>query len=799
MKELKEHIFKLLETAKEKLFALLRKIRNNPRKFFRFGLFAGAAGIAAVVLLWIGMHLTVWLGMWGPLPTVEELAGIENHNSSEIYASGGEMLGKFYIYDRSSIGLQEIAPEVVHALIATEDVRFYQHRGTDLRSMARVVVKNLLMGDRSAGGGSTINRQLSKNLFPRERKGLFGLVVEKIREGIIARRLERAYTKDEILVLYLNTVPFGDNVFGIAAASQRFFNKHPRHLNTEEAAVLIGMLKATSSFNPRINPDRALLRRNVVLQQMRKYEYLEPAIADSLLGLPLQLDYSPMTHIHGPAPYFREMLRVNLVRWLNEFNEEHETSYNLYTDGLKIFTTIDFDLQLMAEQAIREEMTRLQQVVDRHYRNVQASRVQALVNREMQRSPRYFSLQNTGMQEAEILKNFETPVAMRFFSWEDEETQELSPLDSILKAQTLLHAGLVSLEPSTGHIRAWVGGNNFRFFQFDQVLSPRQAGSAFKPFVYAAALEAGVDPCEFISNESFVLEAFDDWSPANIDDNYEGYYSMKGAMTHSINTVSTHYLLRAGLEPVIRLARDAGINATLPAVPSLGLGSGEVNMLEMAVAYSIFPNNGVPVNPQYLTRIEDARGNILFEAPRQVSRDPVISESTALLMTDILRSVVNQGTAASLRSAYSLPYDMAGKTGTTQNNADGWFVGYTHGLVTAVWTGLDQPLFARTYPLPFGASRTALPVWGSYMAKAGRNPNTRAMINGPMPTLTEDLAALLRCPLYLEVLEQPSWLERLFGAPPQEREPREVSPRREPRQREPERRSRLRRWLEEIF
>ena len=799
MKDLKEHILKFLKAVKAKSAALFHRIRNNPRKLFRVSVLAGAAALVMVVLLWLGMHLAVWLGLWGPIPTVDDLAGIENHNSSEIYAQGGEMLGKFYIYDRSSIGLQEIAPVVVHALIATEDVRFYQHRGTDLRSMARVVVKNLLMGDRSAGGGSTINRQLSKNLFPRERKGMFGLVVEKIREGIIARRLERAYSKDEILVLYLNTVPFGDNVFGIAAASQRFFNKHPHHLNTEEAAVLIGMLKATSSFNPRTNPDRALLRRNVVLQQMKRYDYLQSAVADSLASLPLQLDYSPMTHIHGPAPYFREMLRVNLVRWLNEYNQQHETAFNLYTDGLKIYTTIDFDLQLMAEQAVREEMTRLQQFIDRHYSNVQASRVQALVNREMHRSARYTSLLHAGLQENDIRKNFETPLLMRLFSWEGEETLEISPLDSILKAQTVLHAGLLSLEPSSGLVKAWVGGNNFRFFQFDQVLSARQAGSAFKPFVYASALEAGVDPCEFVSNESFVLEAFDDWSPANIDDNYEGYYSMKGAMTHSINTVSTHYLLRAGLDSVIRLARDAGINSTLPAVPSLGLGSGEVNMLEMAAAYSIFPNKGVPVSPQYLLRIEDARGNVLYEAPRTVRREAVIKESTALLMTDILRSVVNQGTAASLRSTYGLPYDMAGKTGTTQNNADGWFVGYTHGLVTAVWTGLDQPLFARTYPLPFGASRTALPVWGSYMAKAGRNPNTRPMINGSMPALPQELATLLQCPLYMDELEQPSWLERLLGAPPQERAPREVSPRREPRPRESERRSRLRRWLEELF
>ncbi|MFO7977761.1 MAG: transglycosylase domain-containing protein [Bacteroidales bacterium] len=752
---------------------------------------------AGLLLFWLAINLSVMAGIFGKIPGQTALRNIQNHNSSEVYASGGELLGKFFIYDRTSIGLKEINPQIVNALIATEDVRFYQHDGTDARSMARVMVKNILLGDRSAGGGSTITRQLVKNLFPRQYTGLFGLIVEKIKEGIIARRLEKVYTKDEVLALYLNTVPFGENVFGIWTASQRYFNKHPRLLAPHEAAVLVGMLKATHSYNPRLNPDNALSRRNVVLGQMKKYGYLPPEQADSLSQLPLTLDYNPISHLHGPAPYFREMLRTTLVKWLDEYNQEHQTSYNLYTDGLKIHTTLDFDLQLMAEQALQEEMSRLQKILDYHYRNVRASAVRPLLTREMERSPRYHSLVREGHSPDEIQQNFQTPVAMKLFHWQEETTTELAPLDSILKAQTLLHAGLLSLEPASGAVKAWIGGNNFRYFQYDNVLSGRQAGSAFKPFVYAAALERGIDPCEFLSNEAFVLEDYDQWSPGNYNDEYEGYYSMKGALAHSINTVSTRYLMMTGFDQVIDLAHQAGISSSLPAVPSLGLGSGEVSMLELTAAYAIFANQGIAVAPWYLMKIEDADGQVLLEAPPTPATKRVISEETALLMTDLLSSVVNEGTAASLRSSFRLGYDIAGKTGTTSNNADGWFVGYTPGLITTVWTGLQNPVFAAAYPLPLGASGTALPLWGNYMAKAGRDPHTRNFVGGNFPALPEHLAQMLDCPLFLDELPQPSWLERIFGSPRQEQKPQDISPKKNPST--PKKKSRLRRLLEEIL
>lgn len=769
-----------------------RKTRLRRKVIYSFMLLLAFSAISLGSL-----HFLVWSGRFGKLPDVASLKGIQNHNSSEIYAASGELLGKFYIYDRSSIGLPEISPDVINALIATEDARFYQHQGTDWRSMGRVLVKNLLLGDRSAGGGSTINRQLAKNLFPRQQKGIKGLVIEKIKEGIIARRLEKAYTKDEILTLYLNTVPFGENVFGISAASQRFFNKHPRMLAPHEAACLVGMLKATTSYNPRLNPERALLRRNIVLGQMQKYDYLPKALVDSLSRLPLDLDYSPLTHIHGPAPYFREMLRVSLGRWLEDYNRQHQTHYNLYTDGLKIFTTLDFHLQLMAEQAVREEMARLQNALDNHYRNAKPQGVQTLINREMHRSSRYLSLMKSGMKEADIRKEFSTPRTMKVFSWEGEKEVEMSPLDSIFRSQTILHCGILSLEPSTGHIKVWVGGNHFRYFQFDNVTARRQAGSSFKPLVYAAALESGISPCEFVSNEAFTLEDYNNWGPSNHDHHYEGYYSMKGAMAQSVNTVSTRYFLRTGFEEVLQLARAAGIRSALPAVPSLGLGSGEVSMLELAAAYGMFANQGIPVEPVFLQRIEDSGGRVLYQAADAVPREPVILQETSHIMTELLRGVVNQGTAASLRSVYGLGYDIAGKTGTTTSNADGWFIGYTPGLVTAVWTGLENPVFADSYPPPFGASRTAVPLWGSFMSRAGQNAKTRSYTRGSFPTLSPELEDLLHCPHYLEELYQPSFLEKLLGIPGKQSESQQVTPRgNQPQQ---QRRGRLRRWIEEIF
>ncbi len=715
------------------------------------GLFAALAAVLAVVLLW----LSVRLGLFGEIPSVNELNAIQNHNSSEVYSSDGVLLGKYYFLDRTSILLDDIPHHTIDALIATEDIRFFRHRGTDYRSLGRVLVKNLLMGQRSAGGGSTITRQLAKNLYPRLGKGMAGLAAEKIREGVIARRLEKAYNKEEILALYLNTVHFGENVFGISAAAQRFFNKPAHALQPEEGAVLIGMLKAGTTYNPRLFPERSLIRRNTVIGQLEKYDFIPAEMADSLRSLPLHFDYTPLTHADGPAPYFRERLRLELMRWLEEYNETHGTTYNLYTDGLRIHTTIDAALQALAEESFQNHLLTLQTRTDQHYRLATPERVSAL-------------LDQLGSKPG-------------------------SDRDSIFQAQMQVHGALVSIEPGTGYVRAWIGGKDIRRFQFDNVVSRRQAGSAFKPFIYAAALEAGANPCEFITNAPLVLEEYGHWSPRNVDGNYEGYYSMAGAMARSVNTISVRYLLQAGFTPAISLAERAGMQGPFPRVPSLALGTTEVSLLELTAAYSIFPGAGIPVSPRWLLRIEDAEGNLLFTAPGPSPLPACLTQDNARVMNAILQGVTRYGTAAQVGGRLGARMDASGKTGTTQHNIDSWFIGYTPGLITGVWTGVENPAFARTYPLPFGSAASAVPIWTSFMEKSNLLPATRHYASGRFDPLPEHLAALLDCPHYLEEIQRESLLDRIFR-----REPDRQGLEREDSL-APRRRSLIRRIIEELF
>jgi len=705
------------------------------------------------------------VGFFGEVPRTDELKSFENHNSSKVFAAGGEILGKYFIYDRTAVILEELSPWVVPALISTEDVRFYRHNGTDYFSLGRVLIKNILLGQRSAGGGSTITRQLAKNLYPRQRRGFIWLVGEKIREGIIAGRLERVYTKDEILTLYLNTVPFGENVFGISAASQRFFNKHPGQLNLHEAATLVGMLKATTAFNPRINPDASLARRNVVIGQLERYGHITTEQADSVQTIPLDIDYNLLSHGHGPATYFREMLRQELKDILDAYNQQNATNLNLYTSGLQIFTTIDYHLQMEAEQAYSRQMQALQNTVDRHLGDARRAPVRPLLRQLARRSDRYKSLRQDGKSDAQALEMFEQPSNILFFNWDGEQNLNKSPMDSIFASQKVLHGGLVSLNPANGHILAWVGGNNIRFFQFDNVLSRRQTGSAFKPFVYAAALEAGANPCEMTTNERPVFADYDNWSPENHDGIYDGFYSMQGALTHSVNTVSARYLEVAGVDAVIHLAQAAGIRGKLPALPSVALGTAETSLLDLTAAYSIFLNGGIALKPFYLLRVEDAEGNIIYRGRNNQSAEPVIHQEISLMMTHMLKSVVNSGTAASIRNFVGYEYDLAGKTGTTQNNSDSWFIGFSPNLITGVWVGLENPAFNSAYPLPFGASGSAVPIWADFHAQIVQNWRTRKYIAGYLPTPGPEWEEFLNCPMYASELQQPGLLERIFGQP----------------------------------
>jgi penicillin-binding protein 1A len=697
-----------------------KAVNKTLRKKIRLYLFYGVSGLLAMIILLFSL---VYIGVFGHIPTRHELKNVQNYLASEIYSADNVLLGKYYVQNRSNVDYDDIPQYLIDALVATEDARFYTHNGIDNRSIVRVFFKTLLLRQESSGGGSTITQQLAKNLYKRKRYSIITVPVNKFREMIIAVRLEEVYEKKDILELYLNTVSFGENTYGLETASKMYFNKPPRNLKIEEAALLVGMLKGTYIYNPNKQTDKALKRRNVVLNQMVKYGYLKNESADSLKQLPLKLKYVKQTHNEGLAPYFREYLRLELAEWSKNVYKSDGTAYNIYTDGLKIYTTINSDLQTYAEQAVKSHLSRLQREFNSHWKHSQPwGTNNDVIVRQIKMTKRYKSLKNRGMSFEEIMKVFDTPVKMEVFSWDGTSEISMTPLDSVKHYFKFLHAGFIAMESKTGYIRAWVGGINHKYFQYDHVKSRRQAGSTFKPVVYAAALEKGYKPCDYIPNDSVVYKDYNDWTPRNADRSYGGYYSMNGGLVHSVNTVSVNLLMNTGISNVIKLAREMGIPGDLPEVPSLALGTGEISLYDLVSAYNVFNNRGRMVKPVYLRRIEDKDGKVLFEAQPQVSEKEIITQENAEIIVNMLRNVVNYGTASGIRTAYGLDNDIAGKTGTTQLNTDGWFIGFTPDLIAGAWVGGDNPVI-RFRSMAYGqGAHTALPIWAGFMRRVYSNP-----------------------------------------------------------------------------
>jgi len=690
----------------------------DQRRILRFSLRI----LGSLLLLVCALFLMVYAGVFGHLASVQELGDIQNYLSSEVYSNDRVLLGKYYFQDRTNVRYEDLPEHLIDALIATEDVRFYKHNGIDRRSTFRVLFKSLLFQNRRSGGGSTIHQQLAKNLYPRQRYAVLTVPVNKFREMILGVRLHKAYSKKEILELYLNTVSFGENTYGIETAAYRFFNKLPANLKIEESAVLVGMLKGTYNYSPRHYPERSRSRRNMVLSQMFKYGYLDRGTLDSLTILPLELDYVKLTHNEGLAPYFREHLRMVLLEWTKNNPGEDGTRYNIYTDGLKIYTTINADLQKYAEQAVKARMAYLQDLFDRQWNNRDPlGKRNGYVLDQLESTQRFKSLKNKGLSRDEILDALNEPEKMEIFTWQGMKEVEMSPYDSVAHYAEFLQAGLLSVEAKTGYVRAWVGGINSRYFKYDHVTSRRQAGSTFKPIVYSAALRKGFDPCTFIPNDSVVYPEYNHWTPRNSNGEYGGYYSVKGALTHSVNTISVKILEETGINEVIRFSRQLGIHGEMPEVLSLALGTGNVSLKEMVQAYSVFLNDGKVIEPVFLKRIEDKYGNILYDGETAIS-DQVIAPRQAQLMTEMLKNVVDRGTASSLRSLYGFNNEIAGKTGTTQNNTDGWFIGYTPVLITGIWVGGDLPRIRFRYGGYGQGAYAALPIWARYMQKIYRDP-----------------------------------------------------------------------------
>ncbi|WNJ21434.1 transglycosylase domain-containing protein [Pontibacter sp. G13] len=766
--------------------------RKNGVRALKVSLWGIALGLFSVILLYASVR---W-GAFGPIPTEQELANIRNHNASEVYTSTGVLMGKFYRENRNEVPLDEIPEYLQEALVATEDARFYEHKGVDNRSMARVFFKTILLGDESAGGGSTITQQLAKNLYPRERFSVLTMPVAKIKEITVAKRLERVYSKDELLNLYLNTVSFGEKVFGVDVAAERYFSKEVKDLTIDEAAVLVGMLKANTYYSPRLYPERAMGRRNVVLDLMAKNGYLKKEDAEELKSKPLNLVYTAASKYDGRAPYYRKEVADFLKDYFQENPKSDGTTYNIYTDGLKIYTTLDTRMQSYAELSVKTHMKALQKEFDKHWANRELWKTSDNgIVRAMKQSSRYRRMKNAGRSDSEIQEAFSTPVDMKVWTWEGEVDRNMTPFDSLIHYASFLHAGFFAMDPITGYVKAWVGGINHKIFKYDHVNSKRQVGSTFKPFIYASALEYEVlNPCDFIANRKEVYEEYDDWSPGNSGGNYQGYYSMKGGLTNSVNTVSAKVIDTVGVERAVQFAQNFGFEKDLPEEPSIVLGTTELSLREMVQAYTAFPGRGQWAEPILVLRVEDARGNVIVDFSKTTKRHEVMDEMTADMMVHMMQSVVDSGTARRIRAKYHISGQIAGKTGTTQNQSDGWFMGVTPRLVAGAWVGGEErKVRFRSIGLGQGAN-TALPIFALWIGNLYKNRSYAKYRNSSFHRIGASALNSMDCENY--VLDLPrensfeDWLEELRIQQEERRIQRELDRQRRQEEREQRRKTR---------
>ncbi len=720
-------------------------------------------GVLSIILFFTGIMLAVSNGLFGELPSPEVLENPKSFLATEIYSADGVVLGNFYRENRTIVPFDSLSPTLVNALVATEDRRYWDHAGIDLMGLGRVFVKSFLMGQsESSGGGSTLTQQLAKNLFHKRPENIWQRIPQKLKEWVIATRLERRYTKEEVLAMYLNTVEFVNNAHGIKSACKVYFNTTPSLLTTPQAALLVGMVKNPSLYNPIRFPERALGRRNTVIDQMVKYGYLENAEADSLKTLELGLDYHKVDHNTGLAPYFREHLRLFVRQWARENPKPDGTFYDIYSDGLKIYTTIDSRMQQYAEEAVREHMSSLQKDFFQHWAaartdpwrwDSESERYNPnWLDDKVKRSERYRAMKEQGIPEDSILLAFNTPVSMTVFDWNSpgqEKDTMMSPRDSIRYVNYFLQAGFSVLDPKTGELLAWVGGINHQFFQLDHVTSRRQVGSTFKPFVYAAAItELGYSPCLKFPNVDYPNPRYDNWAPRNSGDYKEGeMLALWDALAHSVNKITAKLMLDLG-DPnnVISLMRKMGIKSEIPPYPSISLGACELTLEEMVGSYTSFANRGYYSKPFFITEIRDKYDNVIARFGQESTE--VLSAEQADVMLYLLQQTVSKGTGARLRFKYKLEMPLAGKTGTTQDNTDGWFMGITPELVGGVWVGGDDPVFRfRSTALGQGANM-ALPIFGIFLQKAYADETLGLSEETPFPEYTERRTIETDCEKY---------------------------------------------------
>ncbi len=720
---------------------LLLKVRDFLRR--RPPLAIASGSVLMLCFLPVLLFLLTQAGLFGSIPGKKALQQHHNLEAARIFSVDEVMIGTFHIENRVSVTLDSVSPFFISCLLATEDVRFYDHNGVDLRSWGRVFFLGLLGGNEEVGGGSTLTQQLAKAWFPRRSYFFLSLPINKFREIATAMALERTFSKTEILELYLNSVSFGEDIFGIEAAARRYFAKPASRLLAHESALLVGMLKGPSLYHPVRNPEAARERRNLCLRQMVKYQHLTTFQSDSLQYLGLGASYRRPTHHEGMAPHFREMLRQDLAQWAKEYEARTGETIDIYRSGLRIHTTLHSHMQAAAEQALKDQMRILQKRFDAHWKGANKRKAsKGLVDDMIRRTA---AARNLGTLPPDSLAaQLARQPALPGFSW-NESTAPFSALDSIIQEAFLLNAGLLAVDPTTGHIKAWVGGIDHRHRAFDQITAQRQPGSVFKPVVYAAALEQGVDPCSYISNEWESYEEGQQWIPRNADGQYGGMYSMEGAIANSVNVVAARLIQQIGVRAVLDLAPKLGIRSELPAVASLALGAGEVDLLDIVSAFGVFANQGKLVMPRYLLRIEDRDGKVLADYSAQDFGTVAVQPRTAAMMNDMLQAVVREGTARSLITRHRLKMPLAGKTGTTQNQSDGWFVAYNPALVVGARVGgEDLRIHWRSLSQGQGAS-TALPIVGSFLQSVMGNPTFDHVHKSRFPSLEETWREELDC------------------------------------------------------
>lgn len=699
-----ESVRNVLVSSWSRLMKVLAYVRKHP---FKSLLFAAIAGFTSLFLLF----LIIYLGAFGKLPTKAYLKSLKNPVTSTIYASDKEPIGYYYLQNRSNADSSQIGSSLKEALVATEDVRFYQHGGIDYRSYARVLIKSIIL-QQNAGGGSTITQQVAKNLFGREEQFFLSTPINKIREIFIARRLESIYDKEDVILLYFNTVSFGENIYGIEKAAFRFFNKAPEELTLSESATLVGLLKAPSYYNPRRFPERAEQRRNVVLSQMLKYNYITDGAFEEA-QIPMKVDYQTPKKVSSFSAYFKDYVAAEFAVWATENPAPDGHIYDLEADGLNIYSTLNVNIQKYAESALHRQADNLQKLMDTYWASATTEGgKEVLLKKLVDQNNEVRQMRLSGKTESAIEAFAKEKQNRKYWVIGKGYEDQLQSLeDSIVKSINRLHAGVIAVSSTSGRIMGYVGGIDYGFSQMDNVTTPRQVGSTFKPITYLAALQAGEEPCNYYDNNLVTYSKYEDWRPRNSNNKYGGSYSMYGALVNSVNTVSVTLQLKTGIERVLEQAKRMGIESELPNVPSIVLGTADISLMEMVTAYASISNGGNKIKPYAIDRIEDEQGNLLYEAkPLYLGR--VASTENIKSIQKMMEGVIKEGTGSRL-VGYEIPYNLIGKTGTTQNNGDGWFIACSPELVVGSWVGtFDKRVQFASTSMGSG-SNTALPIVAS--------------------------------------------------------------------------------------